>query len=138
MNCPECGYSNPHHRTTCFQCEADLQATTSTPTATTSSNAWCVGLLGSVFWGVIGVGCAVPVAVVLWALSPIIGLIGGGFVALVFLGKMLSAASTLKGECPYCGHSTSCNGTQRSRGGFDCSACKQRVLVREKRFFRAQ
>lgn len=63
-----------------------------------------------------------------WILG-ILGLIG----AIGSIGDALSGTGTLKGHCPYCETENSISET--ATGGFNCKGCKQRILIKDRKFY---
>jgi len=49
-----------------------------------------------------------------------------------FAGALLGLSS-IKGPCPYCGHEVSCSS---KTPGVTCPACKKRIIVKEKKFYK--
>lgn len=98
-----------------------------------------------------GCGLVVGVSIGLWfviigvilcftGIGAVIGLplIVAG-VAIPFFAAPLGAAmgvAGLDGECPYCGKALSFEAKDVKAGGADCTACKQRILIRDKKFLR--
>jgi DNA-directed RNA polymerase subunit RPC12/RpoP len=83
---------------------------------------------------------AAPVLIILGTLLCLTGLgailgvpliLGAIFAPL--LGPMIGLGA-LKGNCPWCGEQL---GAIASKQSFDCSHCKQRVLIRNRKFVRA-
>lgn len=92
------------------------------------------------------VGCATgPVAAILLiglggilcltGIGAIIGipLILGGLLA-PFLAPLLGL-SNIKGQCPYCGSDVLVSSREP---GVNCRACKKRIVIRDKKFFRVE
>lgn len=51
-----------------------------------------------------------------------------------FVGPLMGLSS-IKGQCPYCGSDVSTFSTNR---GVTCSACKKRIVIRDKTFLRVE
>lgn len=67
---------------------------------------------------------------------PLLGWILGGMAIFGSIGMLaagISAAGTLKGQCPYCNEEVSGIESQK---GFNCTACKKRIVIRDKKFYR--
>lgn len=72
----------------------------------------------------------------IFLLIPLLGWIIGAIVIFTSFGMItngISGTGTLKGECPYCEAFASEIATKQ---GFNCSACKKRVVIRDMRFYR--
>lgn len=114
-----------------MQEETDKSQVTETESAKASGAA--VGCMG----GLAGSGCLLVLGGLLSAtgIGAIIGvpMILAGLL-LPFIGPILGFNS-IKGPCPYCGYSVQALPTDP---GLNCPACKQRIVVREKRFFKAK
>ena len=78
-------------------------------------------IAGSIFCAT-GIGAIIGIPLIL-------GGIAAPFLA-PFIGRSL-----IKGQCPYCGSDVSILG---SSPGVNCSACKKRIVIRDKKFFRVE
>jgi DNA-directed RNA polymerase subunit RPC12/RpoP len=67
---------------------------------------------------------------------PLLGWILGGMAIVGSIGMLaagISAAGMLKGQCPYCGEEVSKTESQK---GFNCTSCKKRIVIRDRKFYR--
>ena len=64
-----------------------------------------------------------------------IGLIIGIPLILIGIAYPLIGRSLIKGPCPYCGSEVSAFGFKT---GITCLACKERIAIRDMKFFRAE
>jgi hypothetical protein len=96
-----------------------------------SANLSLIQRLGLSYLGAsTGCGCAIFCLFIpfLWPLA-ILLLVG---IPIYCLAAMLANKTQLQGDCPHCGHS---NLVQKGKPGFNCSACKKRVVVDDQRWF---
>lgn len=98
----------------------------------------CLGILGGIGGLVIGIAlCCTGIGAIIGI--PLIFFVGIGAMAAIGGGSfgMLSSVAdnrrTLKGPCPYCGIEVMVN---TKAVGVDCSACKKRIVIRDKVFIR--
>jgi DNA-directed RNA polymerase subunit RPC12/RpoP len=93
------------------------------------------GVATGALGGLVGSGCLVIVGILL-TLTGIGALIGIPLIllglAMPFVGGALGL-SAIKGPCPYCGHAIH---TDSTKLGLDCPACKQRIVIKDKKFYR--
>ena len=64
-----------------------------------------------------------------------IGLIMGIPLILIGIAYPFIGRSLIKGPCPYCGSAVSAFGFKT---GITCLACKERIVIRDGKFFRAE
>jgi DNA-directed RNA polymerase subunit RPC12/RpoP len=67
---------------------------------------------------------------------PLLGWILGGlaiFGSIACLVAGFSGAGMLKGQCPYCGEGVS---QIESNKGLNCTSCKKRIVIRDRKFYR--
>ena len=64
-----------------------------------------------------------------------IGLIMGIPLILIGIAYPFIGRSLIKGPCPYCGSAMSAFGFKK---GITCLACKERIVIRDGKFFRAE
>lgn len=67
---------------------------------------------------------------------PVLGWILGGmaiFASIAMITAGISGAGTLTGECPSCGAGVS---EIESQQGFNCTSCKKRIVIRDRKFYR--
>ena len=93
-----------------------------------------VGAVSGALVGCGGMGCGL-----LLFMIPLFGWILGIFViitSMIFAIQTTSrkAEGPLKGACPYCGIE---NVGKKSRSGFNCRGCRQRVLIKDRKFYQA-
>jgi ribosomal protein S27AE len=131
--CPSCGtvLISPTGRVSCSACQKILVVTAPGSSGKGPNLAGgCFGLffgVGMAIWTIIGgiFLCATGVG----AFFGIPLIIAGCFMP--FLGA-LKGVTTLKGKCPWCGFTTI-----GSAPGFNCAACKNRIVVHGKTFAKA-
>lgn len=84
-------------------------------------------------WG--ASGCLIPAGIILCftGIGAIVGipLILAGLLA-PFLGPLIGLVA-LRGECPWCGTMVTSHAASQ---GFDCPACKKRIVIKDKKFIR--
>jgi uncharacterized membrane protein YuzA (DUF378 family) len=67
---------------------------------------------------------------------PLLGWIFGGmaiFGSITMLSGGISGTGTLKGQCPFCDEKVS---KWESEKGFNCTSCKKRIVIRDRKFYR--
>jgi DNA-directed RNA polymerase subunit RPC12/RpoP len=92
------------------------------------------GIFGLISGAVFGIGCLVPVGIVLCitGIGAIIG-IPIVIVGLIFpIIQFLNGMATIKGNCPWCQTSVTCTSADRQQGGVTCPACKKRIVIKDK------
>jgi hypothetical protein len=77
----------------------------------------------------VSVGCAIWCFIIplLWPIGILLLLCVPFFLLWPLFGKKVQ----LRGECPYCGH---INVVTTVKPGFNCAACKGRIVVRDQQF----
>ncbi len=85
-------------------------------------------------WGMASIFIVIGILLSLTGVGAIIGipLIIGGFF-MPFLGPLIGLAN-IKGDCPYCGNVVTAMST---KPGIDCPACKKRIIIKDKNFYRS-
>lgn len=87
--------------------------------------------------GAVAGGCLIIVGLLL-TLTGIGALIG---IPLILIGLVMPffggvlGLSAIKGSCPYCGHTIH---TESKKPGLNCPACNQRIVIKDKKFYRVR
>jgi DNA-directed RNA polymerase subunit RPC12/RpoP len=126
ITCPHCGAPNPHGQSVI---EPPESKGTNTQGETKGEK-----LAGLVVGTWLGLGCLIPAGVVL-CLTGIGALIGIPLIIAGIVAPIVGLVSSIKGPCPYCGSAVT---TSKSSQGVTCRACKKRVVVRDRKFYRVE
>ena len=137
MECPKCRLENPPSAARCY-CGYSFGARPTAARGSSTTQARSAkgqgALAGCIAgWGVSG--CLIPLGILLCftGIGAIVGvpMILGGVMA-PLLGPLMGLGA-LKGRCPWCGTGVT---SGKSALGFDCPACKKRIVIRGKTFVR--
>ena len=119
--CPNCGAPYPHGKSVVEPHEAK---------GTKAKGDKLAGVLAATD---VGLGCLIPAGVLISLTG--IGAIIGIPMIIAGISAPIAGLASIKGPCPYCGSTVK---TMKTIQGVTCSACKNRVLVRDGKFYRVE
>ena len=134
--CPKCASSLESQWSFCPHCGTVVTGIPANPSALPESQLAPVeGVFGGLLFGLL----AVPILIIVGTLLCLTGLgaiLGVPLILAAILAPILGpmvGLGALRGKCPWCGAPVNAISSKQS---FDCAACNQRIVIRQRKFVR--